>query len=54
LRFFITAAHSEEQLRVTADALADELAKLSRLPMLAAEAEGTAETLTRGSASEVS
>ncbi len=28
LRFFVTAAHSEEQLRYTADALAEELAKV--------------------------
>ena len=32
LRFFVTAAHSGEQLRFTADALAEELAKLSLLP----------------------
>jgi 8-amino-7-oxononanoate synthase len=32
LRFFITAAHTEEQLRYTADALAEELARLSLLP----------------------
>ena len=32
LRFFVTAAHSEEQLRFTADALAEELEKLSLLP----------------------
>lgn len=32
LRFFVTAAHSEEQLRTTADALADELARLQLLP----------------------
>jgi 7-keto-8-aminopelargonate synthetase-like enzyme len=32
LRFFVTAAHSEEQLRFTADALGDEMAKLRLLP----------------------
>jgi 7-keto-8-aminopelargonate synthetase-like enzyme len=32
LRFFVTAAHSEEQLRYTADALAEELTVLSLLP----------------------
>jgi 7-keto-8-aminopelargonate synthetase-like enzyme len=36
LRFFVTAAHTEEQLRITADALAEELAKLSLLPRAAA------------------
>jgi 7-keto-8-aminopelargonate synthetase-like enzyme len=32
LRFFVTAAHTEEQLRYTADALAEELARLALLP----------------------
>lgn len=32
LRFFITAAHSEDQLRHTADVLAEELGKLQLLP----------------------
>ncbi len=32
LRFFVTAAHTEEQLRTTADAMADELANLKILP----------------------
>jgi 8-amino-7-oxononanoate synthase len=36
LRFFVTAAHSEEQLRITAQALAEELAKLSLLPQVGA------------------
>jgi 8-amino-7-oxononanoate synthase len=55
LRFFITAAHSEEQLRVTADALAEELTKLSLLPR-AAEAESLepAAPLPRGVPGEVS
>jgi hypothetical protein len=54
LRFFVTAAHSEEQLRITADALADELAKLSLLPRAEAEAEATDALAGRASPSEVS
>jgi 8-amino-7-oxononanoate synthase len=42
LRFFVTAAHTEEQLRYTADALAEELARLSLLPRRA-EADAGAE-----------
>jgi 8-amino-7-oxononanoate synthase len=49
LRFFVTAAHTEEQLRYTADALAEELAQLSLLPGKAAPAEiGDAEEVPAG------
>jgi 7-keto-8-aminopelargonate synthetase-like enzyme len=44
LRFFITASHTEEQLRTTADALAQELARLG-LPGQR-EAGGSAESTT--------
>jgi 7-keto-8-aminopelargonate synthetase-like enzyme len=43
LRFFVTAAHSDEQLRYTADALAEELAQLSLLPKKAEAADAAAE-----------
>jgi 8-amino-7-oxononanoate synthase len=47
LRFFVTAAHTEEQLRYTADALAEELTKLSLLPARA-EAADDAEAVPAG------
>jgi 7-keto-8-aminopelargonate synthetase-like enzyme len=53
LRFFVTAAHTEEQLRVTADALADELTKLSLLPTAVESSDGDV-PLPRGAATEVS
>jgi 7-keto-8-aminopelargonate synthetase-like enzyme len=40
LRFFVTAAHSEAQLRATADALAEEMAKLGLLAARRGEGPG--------------
>jgi 8-amino-7-oxononanoate synthase len=45
LRFFITAAHTEEQLRYTADALAEELAKHQLLPRRAEAAEDASDEI---------
>ncbi|HJT36223.1 MAG TPA: aminotransferase class I/II-fold pyridoxal phosphate-dependent enzyme [Pirellulales bacterium] len=44
LRFFITSNHSEEQIRYTIDALAEELAKLTSRPLAATGGNGSPAT----------